>query len=50
MIRFLARRFAPLYGSRSLRVTVAWRKGRIQRVKFEYAKPHHLRRLLEALH
>ncbi len=49
MIRFLTRRFVPLYGSKSLRVTVAWRRGRIQRFKFEYARPPLLRRLIDAV-
>jgi hypothetical protein len=49
MVRFLKRRLVPLYGSQSLRVTVAWRKGRIRRIKFEYARPHLLRRLIEAV-
>ncbi len=49
MIRFLTRRFVPLYGIQSLRITVAWRRGSIQRLKFEYARPHLLRRLIEAL-
>jgi len=49
VIRFLMRRFVPLYGTQSVRVTVAWRRGSIQRLKFEYAKPHLVRRLLEAM-
>ena len=49
MVRSLMRRLTPLYGSQSLRVTVAWRKGRIRRLKVEYARPHLLRRLIEAL-
>ena len=49
MIWFLARRFIPLYGTESLRVTVAWRRGRVQRLKFEYARPHLLRRLIDAV-
>ena len=47
MPRFMTR-LVPLYGSESLRVTVAWRKGRIQRIKLEYARPRLLRRLIEA--
>ncbi len=49
MVRSLTRRFVPLYGSQSLRITVAWRKGRIWRFKFEYARPHLLRRLIDAV-
>jgi hypothetical protein len=46
MPRFVTR-LAPFHGARSLRVTVTWRKARIQRISFDYAKPHLLRRLLE---
>jgi hypothetical protein len=45
----LITRLFPLYGTQSVRVTVAWRKRRIRRVKFEYARPHMFRRLTEAL-
>jgi hypothetical protein len=48
MPRFVTR-LAPGYGSKSLRVSVTWRKARIQRVSFEYSRPHLLRRLLEAV-
>ena len=48
MPRFMTR-LVPLYGTQSLRVTVAWRKRRIQRFKLEYARPPLLRRLIEAL-
>ena len=48
MLRFMTR-LVPLYGTQSLRVTVAWRRGRIQRIKLEYARPHLLRRLIEAV-
>jgi hypothetical protein len=48
MPRFMTR-FAPFHGTTSLRVTVTWRKSRIRRVRFDYAKPHLLRRLLEAV-
>jgi len=41
-------RLAPFHGTQSLQVTVTWRKARIRRVRFEYAKPHLIRRLLEA--
>ena len=48
MPRF-AKALVPLYGVQSLRVTVDWRKGGIRRVKLEYARPHLLRRSLDAL-
>ena len=48
MPRFITR-LAPLHGTQSLRITVTLRRARIQRVRFEYAKPHVLRRLLEAM-
>ncbi len=48
MPRFLTR-FVPLHGTQCLRVTVTWRKRRVRRVKFVYARPHLLRRLIEAL-
>ena len=38
----------PLYGTQSVRLIVDWRRGRIRRVRLEYARPHLLRRLLEA--
>jgi hypothetical protein len=47
MLRFLTR-FAPLHGTQSVRITVAWRKQRVRRVKLEYARPHLVRRLIEA--
>lgn len=48
MPRFLSR-LAPLYGTQSVRITVGWGKGRVRRIKVEYARPHLLRRLIEAL-
>jgi hypothetical protein len=48
MPRFLTR-FVPLHGTQSLRVTVTWRKRRVWGVKFEYARPHLLRRLIGAM-
>lgn len=48
MPRFMTR-LAPFHGTQTLRVTVTWRKARIRRVRFDYAKPHLLRRLLEAV-
>ena len=47
MPRFLTR-LVPLHDTQSLRVTVTWRKRRVRRVRFEYARPHLLRRLIEA--
>jgi hypothetical protein len=38
-----------LRGEQSLRVTVAWKKRRVRRVKFEYGRPRLLRRLRDAL-
>jgi hypothetical protein len=46
MPRFITQ-LAPFHGTRSLRVTVTWRKARIRRISFDYAKPHLVRRLLE---
>jgi hypothetical protein len=48
MPRFLTR-LAPLYDTKSVRVTVTWRKRRVRGVKFEYATPHLLRRLINSL-
>ena len=48
MPRFITR-LAPLHGTQSLRITITWRRARIRTVRFEYAKPHLLRRLLEAI-
>jgi hypothetical protein len=48
MPRFVTR-LAPFHGTQSLRVTVTWRKATIRRVRFEYAKPHLIRRLVESL-
>ncbi len=48
MPRFLSR-LAPLYGTQSVRITVGWGKGRVRRIKIDYARPHLLRRLIEAL-
>jgi hypothetical protein len=48
MPRFVTR-LVPLYGTQSLRVTVAWRNGRVRRIRLEYARPHLLRRLIEAV-
>jgi len=48
MTRFLAR-LAPLHSTQSLRVTITWQKARIRRVRFDYTKPHLLRRLLAAI-
>ncbi len=48
MPRFLSR-LAPLHGTQSLRVTVTWRKQRVRGFKFEYARPHLLRRLINTL-
>ena len=48
MPRFLTR-LLPLHGTQSLRVTVTWRKGRVRGVKFEYARPGLLRRLINAM-
>ena len=48
MPRFLSR-LAPLYGTQSVRITVGWGKGRVRRIRVEYARPHVLRRLIEAL-
>jgi len=48
MPRFLTQ-LAPFHGTQSLHVTVTWRKARIRRVRFDYAKPHLIRRLLDAV-
>ena len=48
MPRFLTR-LVPLHGTQSLRVTVTWSKRRVRAVKFEYARPHVLRRLIDAM-
>jgi hypothetical protein len=48
MPRFLTR-LVPVHGTQSLRVTVTWRKRRVRAVKFEYARPHLLRRLINAM-
>jgi hypothetical protein len=48
MPRFLTR-LVPLHGTRSMRVTVTWRKRRVRRFKFEYVRPHLLRRLINTL-
>lgn len=48
MPRFI-RRLAPFHGAQTVRVTVTWRKARIRRVRFDYAEPHLLRRLLDAV-
>jgi hypothetical protein len=39
----------PFHQVQSVRVTVDWRRGRIQRVRLEYARPHLVRRILNAL-
>jgi hypothetical protein len=48
MPRFMTR-LAPLDGAQSLRVNVTSRRARIRRVRFDYARPHSIRRLLEAV-
>jgi hypothetical protein len=48
MPRFVTR-LVPLRGTQSLRVTVTWRRRRVRSVKFEYARPHLLRRLINAM-
>ena len=48
MPRFTTR-LAPFHGTQSVRVTVTWRKARIRRIRFDFTKPHLLRRMLEAL-
>jgi hypothetical protein len=45
----LLTRLVPLQGTQSLRVTVTWRKRRVRAVRFEYSRPHLLRRLINAL-
>lgn len=45
----LLTRLVPLHRSQSVRVTVTWSKRRIRVVKFEYARPHLLRRLISAM-
>jgi hypothetical protein len=47
MPRFL-KALLPLYGTHSVRLVVDWRSGRIRRVRLEYARPHLLRRFLDA--
>ncbi len=39
----------PLFGTRTVRVTVTWRRGRIRRFRIEYVRPNLLRRLLDSL-
>ena len=48
MIRFVARLLPP-YAIQSVRVTVAWRKRRIRRIRVEYVKPRLIRRLIESV-
>ena len=48
MIRSVARLLPP-YALESIRITVAWRKGRIRRIRVEYARPRLIRRLIESL-
>jgi hypothetical protein len=48
MPRFITR-LAPLYGARSLRISVTWRKAAIRRISLEYSRPGLARRLLESL-
>ena len=48
MPRFITR-LAPLHGTQSVRLTVTWRKANIRRVRLDYAQPHLLRRMWEAL-
>jgi hypothetical protein len=48
MPRFV-KALVPLHGTQSMRVTVDWRKGRIQRVRLEYGRPHLPRRLIDAM-
>jgi len=44
----LITQLAPFHGTRSVRVTVTWRKARIQSVRLEYVRPHLLTRMLGA--
>jgi hypothetical protein len=48
MIRFVKRR-ARRRSIRTTRVTVAWQRGRVRRIKLEYVRPHLIRRVYNAV-
>ena len=48
MARFLRRLPGP-HAVQSVRVTVAWQRGRIRRIKLEYVRPHLIQRLINAV-
>ncbi len=44
----LATLVLPLFGTRTVRVSVTWRRGRIRRFKVEYVRPNLIRRWIES--
>ena len=45
----LATFFLPLFGTRTVRVSVTWRRGHIRRFKVEYVRPNMIRRWIDSL-